>query len=196
MAETSSLNCPLSTSPTSRRNDPTRFERGAAAMREAFGVFGLVYLKNHGVDIAGPQALLRRVRRVHRPAAEAKKPYGRADIWYQRGWTPPNTEVAVAGNGQPDFKECYFAAPYPTDEAVRARVPRDLPGQRLARGRAAVLPGRYPRARAAPSTRPASSSCAGRRWRWACRRPRSRTVRQAARTSRARSSTCRSPPRR
>ncbi|RJS15975.1 isopenicillin N synthase family oxygenase [Corallococcus sp. H22C18031201] len=127
MAETSPIHIPTVDLTDLASDDPVRVERGAAAIREAFGVFGLVYIKNHGVDT---QALDRYYDAfsafVARPDAR-KRPYGRADIWYQRGWTPPNTEIAVAGNGQPDFKECYFAAPYPNDAASAAEFPELYP---------------------------------------------------------------------
>ncbi|QQR41393.1 isopenicillin N synthase family oxygenase [Myxococcus xanthus] len=127
MAETSSLNIPTVDLADLASDDSARVERAAAAIREAFGVFGLVYLKNHGVDT---QALNRFYDAfaafIGRPAEE-KKPYGRADIWYQRGWTPPNTEVAVASNGQPDFKECYFVAPYPNDAQSALEFPELYP---------------------------------------------------------------------
>ncbi len=85
------------------------------AMREGLSGLGLVYVSNHGVD-------LERVRRLYdafcevleRPEAE-KATWGGADIWYQRGWTPPNTEQAVVADGQPDFKECFFATPTSPD---------------------------------------------------------------------------------
>lgn len=127
MAEPSTLNIPTVDLADLASDDPARVERGAAAIREAFGVFGLVYVKNHGVDT---QALNRYydafAAYVAQPDA-VKRPYGRRDIWYQRGWTPPNTEVAVAGNGQPDFKECWFAAPYPTDEQSALEFPELYP---------------------------------------------------------------------
>lgn len=107
--------------------DPARVERGALALREAFGVFGLVYVKNHGVDAPALDRFYDAFGAFIARPAEAKRPYGRADIWYQRGWTPPNTEVAVAGNGQPDFKECYFAAPFPTDESSALEFPKLYP---------------------------------------------------------------------
>ncbi|HYO67292.1 MAG TPA: 2-oxoglutarate and iron-dependent oxygenase domain-containing protein [Archangium sp.] len=108
-------------------NEPARFERGAAAIREAFGTYGLVYIQNHGVDTGALERFYDAFGTfIARPEA-AKRPYGRRDIWYQRGWTPPNTEVAVAGNGQPDFKECYFAAPYPTDERSALEFPQIYP---------------------------------------------------------------------
>ncbi|MET0404713.1 MAG: 2-oxoglutarate and iron-dependent oxygenase domain-containing protein [Cystobacter sp.] len=107
--------------------DPSRVERAAMALREAFGVFGLVYVKNHGVDAAALDRFYDAFGAFIAKPTEAKQPYGRADLWYQRGWTPPNTEVAVAGNGQPDFKECYFAAPLPTDEASALEFPKLYP---------------------------------------------------------------------
>jgi isopenicillin N synthase-like dioxygenase len=58
---------------------------------------------------------------------EEKKAFARPDLWFQRGWTPPNTEVAVASGGQPDFKECYFAAPLPVDEEAEAQYPALYP---------------------------------------------------------------------
>jgi isopenicillin N synthase-like dioxygenase len=126
MAETP-MNIPTVDLADLASDDPARIERGVAALREAFGVFGLVYVKNHGIDA---QALERFYDAfgafIARPEA-AKRPYGRADIWYQRGWTPPNTEVAVASNGQPDFKECYFVAPYPTDETSALEFPQLYP---------------------------------------------------------------------
>ncbi|MCP3103956.1 isopenicillin N synthase family oxygenase [Myxococcus sp. K15C18031901] len=127
MAETPSLNIPTVDLADLASGDASRIETAATALREAFGVFGLVYIKNHGVDT---QALNRFYDAfaafIARPTEE-KKPFGRADIWYQRGWTPPNTEVAVAGNGQPDFKECYFVAPYPNDEVGAMEFPELYP---------------------------------------------------------------------
>ncbi len=95
----------------------------AEAILKGFGDFGLVYVKGHGVDID----------RLHRfydllialfgkPEAE-KQAWARPDIWYQRGWTPPNTEQAVVAGGQPDFKECYFAAPMELDARLGLMFP-------------------------------------------------------------------------
>ena len=108
-------------------SDPARVALGAAALREAFGSYGLVYVKNHGVDAAALERLYDAFGEFIARPEEAKRPCGRADIWYQRGWTPPNTEVAVAGNGQPDFKECYFAAPHATDEEAALEFPQLYP---------------------------------------------------------------------
>ena len=103
--------------------DPARLGEASAAVREAFGRYGIVYLRGHGVD----PALLDRfydafLRLTARPEVD-KRALARPDIWYQRGWTPPNTEQAVAGGGQPDFKECYFAAPMPLDPACAIAHP-------------------------------------------------------------------------
>ncbi len=107
--------------------DAARFERAAAAIRQAFGTYGLVYVKNHGVDTQALERFYDAFSAFVALPEAVKRPYGRADIWYQRGWTPPNTEVAVAGTGQPDFKECYFAAPYPTDEVSALEFPQIYP---------------------------------------------------------------------
>jgi len=107
-----------------RSGDPTRAARAAAALKHAFGHFGLVYVKSHGVDPGNVDALYDLfLRLTDRPEAE-KTPYGRADLWFQRGWTPPNTEKAVVAGGQPDFKECWFAAPIPTDAESAAMYPQ------------------------------------------------------------------------
>lgn len=127
MAEPTSLNIPTVDLADLASDDPARVERGAAAIREAFGVFGLVYVKNHGVDTQALNHYYDAFAAFVAQPDAAKRPYGRADIWYQRGWTPPNTEVAVASNGQPDFKECYFAAPYPTDEQSALEFPELYP---------------------------------------------------------------------
>lgn len=103
---------------------PRSNERSAAAqaVREGFGHYGLVYLRNHGVDLD----LLERFYEAFlaftdRPRDEKEKLSGE-DVWYQRGWTPPNTEQAVVA-GQPDFKECYFVSPEEPDANLRQRFP-------------------------------------------------------------------------
>jgi len=104
-------------------HDPAVTARAAAALREGFGTFGLVYVRGHG--IAGPEldALYDHfLAFTARPEAD-KRALGGADIWFQRGWTPPNTERAVIAGGQPDFKECYFAAPEPLDPVARREYP-------------------------------------------------------------------------
>ena len=93
------------------------------AIREGLGDLGLIYVRNHGLDID-------RVGRMYdafidvldRPQDE-KASWGGADIWYQRGWTPPNTEQAVVAGGQPDFKECFFASAVPPDPACQSWYP-------------------------------------------------------------------------
>jgi isopenicillin N synthase-like dioxygenase len=104
--------------------DPARVGRAADALKHAFGHYGLVYVKSHGVDAANVDALYDLfLRFTARPEAE-KKPYGRADLWFQRGWTPPNTEKAVVAGGQPDFKECWFAAPIDADAEQATMYPQ------------------------------------------------------------------------
>lgn len=104
-------------------HDRATRQRAASAIHEGFATFGLVYVQSHGVDLELRDRVFERfVAFTDRPAAE-KEPLNRGDIWYQRGWTPPNTEHAVVAGGQPDFKECYFAAPVETDPDCRIQYP-------------------------------------------------------------------------
>ena len=97
--------------------------RAAEAVREGFGHYGLVYLRNHGVDLDLLESFYDAfLEFTGRPEAE-KEELGRGDLWYQRGWTPPNTEKAVVAGGQPDFKECYFITPYEAEEALKEQFP-------------------------------------------------------------------------
>lgn len=103
--------------------DPTKQRAAAQAILRGYGDFGLVYISNHGVDQAEVAALYAEfIAFTERPTAE-KAGCGGPDIWYQRGWTPPNTERAVVAGGQPDFKECWFSAPLPFSHRSR----RDFP---------------------------------------------------------------------
>jgi isopenicillin N synthase-like dioxygenase len=77
--------------------------------------FGLAHIAGHGIAdhlLSDFYSVFRDV--LERPVDE-KSGWGGADNWFQRGWTPPDTERAVAAGGQPDFKECYFVAPLATD---------------------------------------------------------------------------------
>ena len=110
-----------------RSSDDGRRTRAAEALREGLGTYGLVYVRNHGVAPQAVAALYSSFQRFTSRAPEDKARYARPDLWYQRGWTPPNTEVAVASGGQPDLKECYFAAPVAVDEAARLEFPALYP---------------------------------------------------------------------
>ncbi len=110
-----------------RSGDPARADAAGAAIREAFGTYGLAYVKNHGVDPAGVDRVYDGFRTITREPVATKERLARRADWYQRGWTPPNTEVAVAAGGQPDFKECYFVAPYENDPELAAQYPELFP---------------------------------------------------------------------
>ena len=101
--------------------DATANARAREAIRVGFGTYGLVFVKNHGVpDVSD---LYDRFQSFCEKPQSEKEAYNRGDLWYQRGWTPPNTEKAVVGSGQPDFKECWFAAPEPLDASLAAQYP-------------------------------------------------------------------------
>lgn len=100
-------------------DEPAAAARAAEALAVGFGSFGLVYVRGTPIAQRDVHALYDRFLEVlDRPEAE-KATWGGPQIWYQRGWTPPNTEQAVVAGGEPDFKECYFAAPEPLDPLCR-----------------------------------------------------------------------------
>ncbi|MEZ6194750.1 MAG: 2-oxoglutarate and iron-dependent oxygenase domain-containing protein [Planctomycetota bacterium] len=94
-----------------------------AKIRLAFGRYGMIYLRDHGIEAARLEALYARYLAWLARPPEEKERFGRGEIWYQRGWTPPNTEKAVVAQGQPDFKECWFAMVEPPDPALTAQYP-------------------------------------------------------------------------
>ena len=102
---------------------PEALQRCADALAVGLGRYGLVYIRGH--EIARDEVLGlydRFLELLDRPESE-KQQWGGSDIWYQRGWTPPNTEQAVVAGGQPDFKECYFAAPMALDPLCKRWFP-------------------------------------------------------------------------
>jgi isopenicillin N synthase-like dioxygenase len=98
-------------------------EAAANALLEGFGYYGLVYIRNHGIDMDRLEAFYEAFLDVTDRPEDEKQKLNRPDIWYQRGWTPPNTEKAVVAGGQPDFKECYFISPTEAPEDVAENYP-------------------------------------------------------------------------
>lgn len=105
------------------RAEGPRLEAAAQGLREAFGSYGLVYVRGHGIDPALLDRYYDLFVQLTRRDEAAKRSLARPDLWYQRGYTPPNTEQAVAAGGQPDFKECYFAAPFDADRELQLQYP-------------------------------------------------------------------------
>jgi isopenicillin N synthase-like dioxygenase len=98
--------------------------RAADAILKGFGQFGLIYIRNHSIEGATLDEFYSDFLSFCARPDEEKAKVGCPDIWYQRGWTPPNTEQAVVAGGQPDFKECYFIAPEPLDEVAKTQFPQ------------------------------------------------------------------------
>lgn len=87
-------------------------EHATASIREGFSVCGVVYLENHGVDFALRDRLLSRfVELTERPSKD-KEGLERADLWFQRGYGPPN-----------DRGECFVAAPRGIEPALKTQYP-------------------------------------------------------------------------
>ena len=128
--------------------DPDRLEVASQALLTAFGEFGLVYIRNHSIDFNLLDAFYDSFLGFTSQTDEFKSKLSLDDIWYQRGWTPPNTERAVIAGGQPDFKECFFVAPEQLDPAARSHYPaiyadnqwpKDAPGFDAAKFKAQYL---------------------------------------------------------
>ncbi|TNE87157.1 MAG: isopenicillin N synthase family oxygenase [Deltaproteobacteria bacterium] len=102
---------------------PDAVKRAADALSKAFGTYGLVFIENHGIARDEVEALYDTFVDVLDRPSEEKASWGGEDIWYQRGWTPPNTEQAVVAGGQPDFKECFFAVGGELDERCKRMWP-------------------------------------------------------------------------
>jgi isopenicillin N synthase-like dioxygenase len=108
-------------------SDGPKCMHAAQELRRAFSQFGLAYVRGHSVSPPALLELYAQFRSFCKQPLAVKQRYAKPELWFQRGWTPPNTEVAVAGGGQPDFKECYFAAPSPSDPALRGQFPELYP---------------------------------------------------------------------
>jgi len=106
-----------------RSHDDAAVARAVSALAEGFGTYGLVYIRSHGIEPAELDAFYDEFLAFTRRDEADKRRLGGDEIWFQRGWTPPNTERAVVAGGQPDFKECYFAAPEPMDPVAASEYP-------------------------------------------------------------------------
>ncbi len=98
-------------------------DRLDAALVESLSEYGLIHIVGHGIDPASIDQVHEHFRTFAAQSPEAKVPFSGPQIWHQRGWTPPATERAVIAGGQPDFKECYFAAPLPLDPVCAEEYP-------------------------------------------------------------------------
>jgi hypothetical protein len=82
-----------------------------------------------------------------------------ADIWYQRGWTPPNTEKAVIAGGSPTSRSATSPRPSRSTPRRACSTPRSTPTTSGPRGpwTSSELPGRW-----ATSSTPRASQAAAR----------------------------------
>ncbi len=86
--------------------------------------FGLAHIRGHGIMPGQLDTFYEEFLSVLERPVDEKSSWGGENVWFQRGWTPPDTERAVIAGGQPDFKECFFVAPMPVDEACRIEHPQ------------------------------------------------------------------------
>jgi isopenicillin N synthase-like dioxygenase len=93
------------------------------SLTQSLSQFGLIHITDHGIDEKELNELYECYRAFTKLPDSVKSKLGGEQVWYQRGWTPPNTEKAVIANGQPDFKECYFIAPIEMDQELKLEFP-------------------------------------------------------------------------
>ena len=86
--------------------------------------FGLAHISGHGISPTLMAQFYQGFEDVLGRPDKEKAELGGSSVWYQRGWTPPDTEKAVVAGGQPDFKECYFVAPIPLDQGCQIEYPQ------------------------------------------------------------------------
>lgn len=115
-----SLNIPVINIPALKAGDPTQLSE----LKRGLGELGLIHISEHGLPMDEVNQFYERFKDFCRQPLEQKQRLAAGDIWFQRGWTPPDTERAVIAGGQPDFKECYFAAPLEISDELRAEYPQ------------------------------------------------------------------------
>lgn len=93
------------------------------ALLDGLGHWGLIHIEGHELSKELLDCFYNEFQSFCNRSTEEKSNYASADVWFQRGWTPPDTEKAVIAGGQPDFKECYFAAPISIKEDLRIEYP-------------------------------------------------------------------------
>lgn len=91
-----------------RSANPSTIETVGTAFKE----IGFVFIKAPKISKLLPN-IFRVFGKVFNLPTTIKEQYARPDLFYQRGWTPPFTEVAIAcrGRGLPDAKENWFMGP-------------------------------------------------------------------------------------
>jgi isopenicillin N synthase-like dioxygenase len=115
-----SLNIPVINIPELKAGDPRQLNE----LKRGLGELGLIHISSHGLPVDEMSQFYDHFKRFCRQPLEDKRRLAAGDIWFQRGWTPPDTERAVLAGGQPDFKECYFAAPLEISDELRAEYPQ------------------------------------------------------------------------
>jgi isopenicillin N synthase-like dioxygenase len=108
--------------------DAARQNRAAKALVEGATDYGMVFVRNHGVDFDALDSLYREGVEVFNDyptlPEDARTALSGKDILFQRGYSGPGTERAAAGRGMRDTKENFFAAIYDTDDP-RYAMPRE-----------------------------------------------------------------------
>lgn len=115
-----SLNIPVIHIPSLSAGDPEQLKE----LKRGLGDLGLIHISEHGLPSDEINLFYSHFKQFCKRPVLEKQALSADDIWFQRGWTPPDTERAVIAGGQPDFKECYFAAPLDIAEDLKAEYPQ------------------------------------------------------------------------
>lgn len=115
--------------------DLSRGDKGAAKkVLEAFVRFGLVFISGTKLTPGFMEQFYRQWLPFARRPLDEIKYLIRPDIAFQRGFSPPNTERAIAAGGQPDYKVNYFAGVSDAEQRLKWPMlfepnvwPSDLP---------------------------------------------------------------------
>ncbi|MEZ4459783.1 MAG: 2-oxoglutarate and iron-dependent oxygenase domain-containing protein [bacterium] len=103
--------------------NPIRQNRASEAIVDGFGQYGLIYIQNHGIEDSELTAFYDAFRGfVARPLAEKQK-MSKPDIWYQRGWTPPETEQGSSPVGSLTSKSALHGS-RALDPTARLSIPK------------------------------------------------------------------------
>lgn len=112
-------------------------ERSIETLGHAFHDIGFCFIRMPEVTAILPR-VFNEFRKVFDLSEATKGKYAHPEIFYQRGWTPPFTELALAckGKGLPDAKENWFIGPeFKNNPARQASFnyaeniwPKEVPG--------------------------------------------------------------------
>ena len=110
------------------------FDKSVKVLSQAFHDIGFIFVRAPEITKMLPP-IYEQFRRVFDLPHDVKARYAHPEIHYQRGWTPPFQELAIAckykghdGGPLPDAKENWFMGPdFPAEHHLVREYPQDYP---------------------------------------------------------------------